>query len=142
MKKLFLLAVFLFAAVSLQAQELIEKLTMDELTKLFKDEGYAVSIDDDGDVLWKVEGTSTAVILTDEGTSLTFHVAFQNDSTTLAKVNEWNKTHKYCLSYLDDEGDPVLESFLDLEGGVGKARITDFFKTCKNLLLDWEKEVL
>jgi hypothetical protein len=128
--------------IPLQAQGLFNKLSTAQLANVFKEEGYSYEIDSDGDIRWKLEGVTTLVARQSEGECISFRVSFKNNSTTLSKVNEWNKLKRYGRSFLDDDGDPVLQADLDLAGGVTEDRIKDFLKTCRALMLAWSNEVL
>jgi hypothetical protein len=141
-KNLILIIAFTLIAIPLQAQEVFEKLSTAQLESVFKKEGYSYTVDKDGDIIWKLEGVRTLATRQSEGACLTLRLSFENDSTTLAKVNDWNRTKRYARSYLDNDGDPVLQADLDLEGGVTYARITDFLRTWRLLTLAWRKEVL
>ncbi|GAB4298567.1 MAG: hypothetical protein Kow0096_17360 [Thiohalomonadaceae bacterium] len=117
--------------------EVITSLTKAQLHDLMKAEGYAVSFDEDGDLLWKIDGLRTFLFAVGEGDSLQFHVAFSDGNATLEKVNAWNRDMRYSRNYLDESGDPHLELDLDLAGGVTQARVLDFIKTCQISLQQW-----
>ncbi len=44
-------------------------------------------------------------------------------------MTEWNRTKLFSTAYIDTDGDAVLESDLDLEGGVTPDRVKNFFTT-------------
>lgn len=122
--------------------EIITTMTKPQLLELMKAEGYAVSIDEDGDLLWKIDGLRTFLFVVGQGDSLQFHTAFSDGNATLEKVNAWNRDMRYSRNYLDDTGDPHLELDLDLAGGVTKARVLDFIKTCQISLQQWIDSVV
>jgi hypothetical protein len=124
------------------APEVLEAITAPALQKLMQAEGYAVSLDKDGDVVWKLDGYSALMLVDKDGDAMTFRVSFKNEGTTLAKVNQWNQSRRFSQSYLDQDGDPCLQSDLELSGGVTRARILDYLKTCQALMRGWTKEVL
>lgn len=43
------------------------------------------------------------------------------DSLSALRVNEWNRTKLAGRAYIDDEGDPFLELYVNLAGGVPSA---------------------
>lgn len=43
----------------------------------------------------------------------------------LAPLNEWNRTKLYGRAYLDQDGDPTLETLVRLHGGVTLAHLRD-----------------
>ena len=130
------------AAHAGQDQAIITSITADQLKTILKEEGYAVSTDQDGDLLWKIEGYRTYLIVSDKGQYVQFQSSFEETEATIEKVNEWNKTKRYSRSYLDDDQDPILELDLDLEGGITRARINSFLKTCAVSFKGWLKEVV
>jgi hypothetical protein len=138
-----LLAVMVFAVAARAGdKEIVETTTRDDIQELLKGEGYSVEVDEDGDLLWKLEGYNTWMFLAKDGQSLQFYAPFGDGNATLKKVNTWNQTRRYSRSYLDDEGDPRLELDLDMAGGVTVARIKDFFLTCKVSFTAWTAEVV
>jgi len=139
------IGLFCMTAPALQAQtsgRLITKTTAAQIKAIMEKEGYAVTIDSDGDIVWKIDGLRTLMFIAKDQESLQFHAAFGDGSATLKKVNTWNKSKRYSRSYLDDEGDPHLELDLDLVGGVTEARVVDFLTTCRVSYLTWCKEVV
>lgn len=44
-------------------------------------------------------------------------------------INEWNRTKRFSRSYIDREGDPILESDIDLEGGITEQAIVTWIQT-------------
>ncbi len=44
-------------------------------------------------------------------------------------INEWNRSKRFSRSYIDREGDPILESDIDLEGGVTEQAIVTWIQT-------------
>ncbi len=144
----FLLPLVLLGALCANAgaqgakKAVFERLEVKQLESMMDEEGYAVSIDADGDILWKIEGASCYILVAADKESLLFKVAFSDTDTTLEAVNRWNQTVRYSRSYLDEDDDPVLELDLDLVGGVTRERIYDFLKTCRASFDAWHDEVL
>ena len=67
-------------------------------------------------------------LLFNKGKNLQFYASFKK-KTTMGRINDWNASKRYTRAYLDKDGDPVLESDLDLEGGVSYGALAEFFKT-------------
>lgn len=65
-----------------------------------------------------------------QGTSAQLFAGFSS-SRALSPViiNEWNRTKRFSRAYIDQEGDPILESDIDLEGGVTEAAIVTWIET-------------
>ena len=138
-----LLAVLAFAAAAQAGdKDIIESVTRNDVQELLESEGFSVEVDEDGDLLWKLEGYNTWMFIAKDGESLQFYAPFGDGNATLKKVNTWNQTRRYSRSYLDDEGDPRLELDLDMAGGVTVARIKDFFLTCRVSFTAWTTEVV
>ncbi len=118
------------------------KLSSAELLSTMQEAGYSVTLDSDGDVIWTTEGDKALVIRSSDGESITFRCSFTNSSNvTLKRINDWNAAKRFSRSYLDKKNDMVISLDLDLAGGITKARILDFFTTCKLSLNAWKKHV-
>lgn len=76
-----------------------------------------------------------------ENTSLQMNFAVSGTDANMRMMNDWNRSKRYSTASIDDDGDPVLESDLDLAGGVTKARIEDFFLTYYMLLEAFLEEI-
>lgn len=124
------------------AQQVYKSMTSGQIKAIMEGEGYAVSTNDSGKVVWKIDGNKAAMLVGSDGTSLQFYAGFSGGGSSLAKVNKWNKDKRYSRSYIDDEGDPVLELDLDLTGGVTRERILDFLRTAKISFTAWRDEVV
>ncbi|MBM3409400.1 MAG: YbjN domain-containing protein [Gammaproteobacteria bacterium] len=122
--------------------QVVESVTATQMLSLMKAEGYAVEADSDGDLVWKIDGTKTLMLISKDRSSLQLFASFVDGNATLKKVNEWNKSKRYSRTYLDEDGDPCLELDLDLDGGVTFARITDYLKTCRISYQAWCQEVV
>ena len=136
------LSVSLPSAHAGQDQQVIAKASIKQVKAIAKGEGYAVSIDEDGDLLWKIEGYRTYILVSDDGEYIQFQSSFEDTDTSLEKINAWNQSKRYSRTYLDSEGDPVLELDLDLEGGVTHARVISFLQTCNVSFRSWLGEVI
>lgn len=126
-------------------RRIIEKISTQELLNTMKEEGYTCQPDNDGDILWKLDGYKAIVVIGKNANNLMFRIGFNysdKEKIPLTRINEWNRTKKYAVSFLDKDLDPVLESHLDLEGGITEERLVDFLRTCRHQFHAWEKEVL
>ena len=68
---------------------------------------------------------SYEVVLFNQGVDMQLYAGF-NTITTPEKVNEWNRSNRFCRAYVDREGHGVLESDLNLDGGVGRDNVVNF----------------
>ena len=137
-----LLLIVLLSASPVAGQNIYTKLSSSDMLSIMKDAGYSVTLDGDGDGIWAIDGNKALVIRSSDGESITFRCSFTNSTgVTLEKINSWNDKKRFSRSYLDKDNDMVLSLDLDLAGGATKARITDFFLTCKVSLTAWKKHV-
>ncbi len=137
---LFALLAWMPQTISAQSYSTISRF---QLLSILESEGYsAEEAESPRNVMWKLNGYKTLLIIAEDGASIQFYCAFTNNGTNLNRVNTWNKEKKYSRSYLDNDGDPVLELDLDLVGGVNRARIVDFLLTCRVSLNQWKTQVV
>ena len=77
-------------------------------------------------------GTYKALLLA-EPQNLMLYGGFRG-KVDLAAVNAWNQKARFSRAYLDDSGDPAIESDLDVSGGVTKGVIDAFIKQFRTTL--------
>jgi hypothetical protein len=116
--------------------DIIETITAAQVQEVLQGLGFTgIEIDEDGDVIVKMLGYNVLILVGSyENTSMQMNFAVSGTDANLRMVNEWNRAKRYSTASIDDDGDPVLESDLDLAGGVTKARVEDFFLTYYMLL--------
>jgi hypothetical protein len=137
-----LMLTLVLSAGAVSAQ-LYKKIERRDLLKILSSEGYtATEAESERNVIWTLNGYKTLLLIAENMESIQFYVAFSDSKATLNKVNTWNKEKKYSRSYLDNDGDPVLELDLDLAGGVTRERIVDFLLTCRVSLSAWKPAVV
>ncbi len=122
--------------------QIVKTISTRQLHAFMKSIGYEVTIEDAGVILWKIGEFKTLVLLNEDQNSLLFHVSIPAGDATLRKVNAWNRSKRYSRSYLNKSGDPCLELDLALKGGVTRARMADYFKTCRVSFVLWLREVV
>jgi hypothetical protein len=123
-----------------------ESITADEVAGLLEDMGLPYTLDTDsyGDPRLSFELAAYSVALyfytCEDGrcSSLQLYGGFEMDTPpSLEEINGWNGTKRFARAYIDDEGDPVLESDLDLAGGVSAEVVQDFVHTFQSLLTEY-----
>jgi hypothetical protein len=122
----------------------IHTIKVDQLRDFMKAEGYAVSITEGKTskyLAWKIDGMKTQMLIAEDAKSIQFHTAFSS-STTLARVNTWNRNKKFSRTYIDDDGDPHLELDLSLKGGITTEHLKEFIDVCRISFSVWIKEVV
>lgn len=132
------------AADSIESFVIVKSISGQTLASYMKEAGYAVSVDEDGDVVWTLQEYRTIIFTYQNrgGTSLQFNAFFKGPNTTRDSINNWNRSKRFSSTYLDKDGDPVLQLDLDLDGGVTKQRILDYLRTCSLSFSAWLEEVV
>lgn len=126
-----------------KAANIVEEVTTADMKRILRKEGFEVlKVDDDGDIIFKMEGVRVYFIKSQAGNAIFLRAAWSGSDANLASINQWNMGKRYSRAYLDDDGDPVLQADLDLAGGVTEARVTDFFLTMRLLINHFKEEVL
>ncbi len=108
----------------------------DSIASVLRDRGYQAELtkDSDGDPMIRSgAGGSKFIILfmgctNNKGcTSIQFYAGFKSSgSTSVGKMNDWNRTKRFARGYIDNDGDPVVEMDIDLdEGGMSRALFQD-----------------
>ena len=104
---------------------------LDELELSYKPQGK-------NGYLIRLEGTKMLVFI-ESGGGIMLYCGFQGVKVDAKKINEWNKKHRFSRAYIDDSGDPVLESDLDFDGGVTLESLKLFVKVFKSSVTDYKK---
>lgn len=122
----------------------VESLTGQRVAALLGEAGFPDSeVDDDGDVTVTMQGYRVLFLVGSyDGKNIAARFALGGTEATADTVNRFDKDKRFGRAFLDDEGDPVLESDLDLEGGVTEARVKDFFRTYNELMVHFLRAVL
>jgi hypothetical protein len=109
----------------------------DDLEQILTVGGYSFerAVDSAGDPLFRIQIEGLKVVLISNGCeegvceNLQLYAGFaMQQKPELPLINGWNKTKRFGRAYIDDEGDPVLESDLDLEGGVSAGAVAEFLR--------------
>jgi len=126
------------------AADMIDATNAARIAQKLTDLGYRAKMDTDGAgdpmIRSAASGANFSVFFygcTDgaDCTAVQFQAGFDlADASTAAKMNEWNKTHRFGTAYIDDEGDPMLQMDVTLDGGVSEANFAD--------VVDWWEIVL
>ncbi len=120
----------LLLAFSAAAQGTVSATDATQVTRILSANDYKFSLDaeSDGTPVVKLQigdGYNALLFFYDDDPdqpgyeSLQLYAGFSVDNKiALATVNDWNYNYRFAKVYLDDELDPVIESDLDLSGGV------------------------
>ena len=139
MRALLLSVLFLFglSATPAPAAEVIETISAQRVVELLGQAGFTgAEIDADQDVLVNMQGYRVLILVGSyQGKNLSMKFALAGTQANHQTVNQFDLEKRFGRAYLDSDGDPVLESDLDLEGGVTEARVLDYFRTFNQLMV-------
>ncbi len=80
------------------------------------------------------------VLLINYPNSIQLYAGFKSaGKVSLDTINTWNREKRFSRAYLDSDNDAVIESDLDLEGGVSNEAIDEFIRTFRNSLGNFAK---
>ena len=120
----------LLASLSAFAQGVVTSTDAPQVAAVLAAHDYKFSLDKDGEgaplIQLEIAGGYDALLFFYDDDpaqpgyeSLQLYAAFATDGrVSLQTVNDWNYNYRFAKVYLDDDLDPVLESDLDLAGGV------------------------
>jgi len=116
--------------------EIYETINALQVRSILQDQhNTAIEIDEDDDIIVQMLGYNVLILIGSyENNSLQMNFAVSGTDANMRMMNEWNRTKRYSTASIDDDGDPVLESDLDLAGGVTRERVEDFLLTYYMLL--------
>ena len=139
-----LLSLSITATAKDERSTVIESITSQRAAELLREAGFPGSeIDEDGDIIVSMQGYRVLFLVGSyKGKTISARFALAGTSATIDTVNAFDKEKRFGRAFLDDDGDPVLESDLDLEGGVTEARVKDFFRTYNELMVHFLRAVL
>ncbi len=106
----------------------VNQITDESLVQLITESGYELVGQRAGVIRFRMHRVD--VVINNSGGNMQLYAAFiANQPQALPVINDWNRTKRYSRAYVDSDGDPVLESDLDLRGGVSKNAIHEFIRT-------------
>lgn len=125
-----------------EEQFVFKPVEIDWILEIMKNEGYSATKDKDGDVEWKIDGFKAWIVFSDDESHLLFYSAFGDTEANLRKVNTWNSEVIYSRSYIDDNGDPIIEYPLRTKSGVTREQVNDFLSLCRDMFTEWYADVV
>jgi hypothetical protein len=142
---LFLLAAIIIAASAYNKTDVLSSITKKQLVEVLQTNGFGFELIEGHDNLLRViiSGMKGTVII--DGTSLKFFHAVvtkkESPERMLQIVNQWNTEKRFSRSYVDQDGDPVLDLDFDMDGGVTYQRLEDFLATVTKSVLAWTMHI-
>lgn len=131
------LAAALAAMPSLAAAQLVDATSPGRIAEFLQEAGYRATLSKDsaGDPMIKSALEGSDFIVQFFGCTenrnckyLVFRVIFPGGGT-LEEMNGWNVEELVGTAYLDEDGDPGLDYFVSLDGGVSRENLLD--------VIDW-----
>ncbi len=87
-----------------------------------------VNVLEAGKIVFRMDGNLVALFRLEDG-DLQLYYGIGGVRCPIESINEWNKLHRHSRSYVDDDGDPVIESDLLSDGGVSRHKLQVFVRT-------------
>lgn len=81
------------------------------------------------------------IVIFNKKETMQLYAGFRSSGTSLSTINAWNKEHRFTRAYLDNDNDPVLESDIDLTGGVTQENVDEFVRTFFASLVQYKKHI-
>jgi hypothetical protein len=107
--------------------KVIQSLSSEDMVKLLKETGFlGAKVDKDGDVSVKMRGYNVWFLTGKRASVLQAKFGLKNSHANIQKINSWNRTRRFSSAYMDENGNAVLKSDIDLEEGVTTASIKKF----------------
>lgn len=137
---LLLLAAITVATSAYNKSEVLSSITQNQLVEVLQTNGFGYELIEGNDKVLRViiSGMKATVLISES--SLQYYAAASKVGTPeqmLQAVNQWNVEKRFSRSYVDRDGDPVLELDLDMNGGVTYQRLEDFLATVTKSVLAW-----
>ena len=104
------------------------KITLDQAYQILKKSGFSLDDKDDDSLTILQEGRKILLFQMRDGDFQLYYGA-SGIKLTPEQINEWNRTKRLSRAYIDQEGNPVLESDLITDGGITEQNLIAFVKT-------------
>lgn len=116
----------LTSSSTLFAQKVFEEMSVEEMRSLLREAKYEFKeTEEDQARLFDFDLDGTESTLYFFGKSMMLQTSF-SDVIAVQAVNQWNRTERFTRAYINDNGNPFLESDLDFTGGVTEKTVTEF----------------
>lgn len=126
-----LCVILLAAPYAANAQDVLRNLSAEDVETILEDDGYsAVEILSETSLSVRVNGDHYLLTIFDDG-DLQLYFALSGTDADVDDLNEWNRTKRLSRAYIDEEGDPVVESDILADQGITKAQFLNFVNVFK-----------
>ncbi|EJM1769890.1 YbjN domain-containing protein [Escherichia albertii] len=100
--------------------------SLSELYDLVGDNGYNIKEKREHSIVFETEkGEGVNLYLMPDG-DLLLVFSIKSEHSNIEVMNKWNKSKRLSRGYIDDEGDPVVESDLIMSRGMTKENVSEF----------------
>jgi len=127
------------AAPKSDPQRLYRLLTLTQMDEALS--AFEYDHEEIGHAVWRVVMGDFNAIVFHDFSSIRLYAAFDSEAS-LGLVNRWNIEKRFSKAHIDEEGDPVLESDLDLSPGVTLETVQDFFRTFEASIVLFSEHLL
>lgn len=126
---------FLFAVpasssqnVAFAQEEVFDTMTATRVERILRSFGD-VTYEEVNTNIYRINLDGTKILLKKNEKTLLLYCGWRGKQVSLSRINEWNKTKRFAKAYIDNDGDPVLESDYELTGGVTEQNVKEWMKT-------------
>jgi hypothetical protein len=123
------------------AQEVLTVVTDKRMETILGGMGFDYTKVKDGTYKFELNGYKVLMILDNGNTDAQLYFALGDVQTTAAKMNAWNKKKRFSRAYMDDDGNPALESDLNFDGGITEDNIKTFIKLYRSLMKSFVEHI-
>lgn len=140
-KLLLMIALPLLVTFSSYGQKVYSTVSQSKIEDLLDDMGIQHE-EVKEDILRVYLGDFTAYLsIKSGGEDLRLVSFFIDQGVSMSDCNEWNKTMRFSQAYIDDDGDCVFSSDMDLAGGVSLDNVEAFVKLYMQLLNKFQEHI-
>jgi hypothetical protein len=116
------------AAFAQDGQEVFDTMTATRTERILRSFGDVTFEEVDANI-YRINLDGTKIILKKNDKTLLLYCSWRGKQVSFSRINEWNKTKRFAKAYIDNDGDPVLESDYELTGGVTEQNVKEWMKT-------------
>ncbi len=116
------------AVFAQEGPEVFDTMTATRVERILRSFGD-VTYEEVNTNVYRINLEGTKILLKKNDKTLLLYCGWSGKQVSLSRINEWNKTKRFAKAYIDNEGDPVLESDYELTGGVTEQNVKEWMKT-------------
>ena len=120
--------------------DVIDKMTSAKIERIMNSFNDVKNFKELDDGTYSFENDGLKVIIFNKGATMQLYAGFRGKAT-LSRINEWNRSKRFCRAYTNTKGEPVLESDIELTGGVTERNVKEWMKTYIVCLKAFKKHI-